>query len=633
MCGIAGIWHFDRRPITETELSLFNDAMIHRGPDGHDTALFEEVGLGLAHRRLSILDVSEAGSQPMRHRDGRYTIVFNGEVFNFIELRSELEQEGARFSSDTDTEVILEAYIHWGEAAFHRFNGMWAIAIYDEQSGRLLLCRDRFGIKPLYYLDSPTLFAFASETNAFRHLEGHARSIDPIKAQIAMADTHALEEFGHTLFEDIYQLLPGHSMSMRRGDRPKQQRWYDVRKHIEPVTSPYDTQVEEYRALFADCCALRMRSDVSLATALSGGVDSSAVYGMVHRLMSESKAQRTPEEWQRAFVMTFPGSSVDERVWAEKAVEFTGGKATYLEPQLATLSDDIVSTTQAFDAVSTTPIIALMGAYQGMRAAGVTVSLDGHGVDEMLYGYKKLVYEAYQYYSWEGSREMAESIAEVLASLFSEEERGRKKATYRADIDKAMRKRSSITHKLGRAVRAFRPEQADLTPGHLLEDMSDSPYDFSDLNALEQPVYLDFFRRTLPNLLRNFDKASMMSSIEIRMPFMDYRLVEKTFALPMSSKLGGGYTKRILRDAMVGIMPEANRCRTYKVGLGAPTAQWLYGEISELVKDTLDSTAFTSSQIVDAKKTASRYHANDGQDQQEAIAVWKALNMHWIQQS
>lgn len=627
MCGISGIWSLKTDELQEQDLHRFNDSMERRGPDGKGIQIFSN-GLGLAHRRLSILDTSDSGAQPMSHPSGRFHMTYNGEVFNFLELRKELETKGISFQSESDTEVIIAAYAEWGLEAFHRFNGMWAIAIWDAEEQELILCRDRFGIKPLYYLDSQEQFAFSSETNAFRNLNGFKRNVHPQRMQIGLEDTYALEGRGYTIYEDIYQLLPGHYMKLKRGDRPQQKRWYDIRDSQMTVPEDYSAQVAEYRSLFQESCALRMRSDVPLATALSGGVDSTAVYSMVHHLMKGTDPERVPADWQQAFVAVFPGTVQDETAYAEAAVAHTGGRATYLDPAQSDLLDSLISTTQHFDAISTTPILALMTVYQGMRKNGITVSLDGHGVDEMLYGYRKMVYDALEYHKWHGDRFDASNTAEVLLSLYAPEQRSAKASQIEKGIQQAFQMRSGLLSGIKRLIKKARPRPAELGASDLLPSLSDKPYDFSGMNAFDRMVYEEFFLDTLPSLLRNFDKAAMMHSIEIRMPFMDYRMVEYAFALPFHAKLGGGYTKRILRDAMEGVMPEANRVRTFKVGLAAPTMDWFKGPLQEWVSDMVHSQRFQQNPYLDAKLAQDLVQRSEQNDWTvpQASEAWKYLN-------
>lgn len=631
MCGIAGIWLRNGGTLHPQVLGRFNDSMAHRGPDGHGQRIFG-TAMGIAHRRLSILDTSESGAQPMADSTGRYHITFNGEVFNFLELRRELEAKGEQFHSESDTEVILAAYRCWGMEAFHRFNGMWAIAIWDEQEQELLLCRDRFGIKPLYYLNDTGVFAFASETNAFKHLDSYTRRVHAQRMQIGLEDTYALEGRGYTLYEDIYQLLPGHFIRLSAKSRVQQRRWYHINESKVKVLSSYQEQVEAYRELFQEACVLRMRSDVPLATALSGGVDSTAVYSMVHRLMQEQGAERVPADWQRAFVAVFPGTVQDETIYAKQAVAHTGGKAVYLDPSNPQLVDEVLSTTKAFDAISSTPILALMTVYKGMRAHGVTVSLDGHGVDEMLYGYRSMVYDAFEYHKWHGSREDAHETAQVLVGLYPPEDRQAKLLSFENDSKNAFARRSGFLSSVKSVVKKMRRNDEPLKPRDLLSPLSDKPYEFGSFNVFDRMVHEEFFVQTLPSLLRNFDKASMMSSVEIRMPFMDYRIVESSFALPLEAKLGGGYTKRILRDAMEGIMPDANRTRTFKVGLAAPTMEWFQGPLREFVSDIGRSSSFVQSQYWDRSVVSGieeHIAANDW-TVPSAAQAWKYINAQLI---
>ena len=232
MCGIAGI--LDHNNILSREdLIAFTDSMKHRGPDGSGYEILCNGHLGLGHRRLSILDLSEAGRQPMELLDGRYHVVYNGEIFNFIELRHELKSLGYEFHSDTDTEVFVKAYHHWGTACFNRFNGMWAAAIWDEKNRELLLTRDRFGIKPLYCYATQGYLAFASETNAFLHLKGHRRSINDALFLMNIAEPYALEGASLTPFQDIIALPPGHFLRFGQSGAANPEPWFFPQNHLQ----------------------------------------------------------------------------------------------------------------------------------------------------------------------------------------------------------------------------------------------------------------------------------------------------------------------------------------------------------------------------------------------------------------
>ncbi|MDX2283439.1 MAG: asparagine synthase (glutamine-hydrolyzing) [Bacteroidia bacterium] len=637
MCGITGIWQSDSR-LELPALQAFTDALTHRGPDGGGYYLDPDLPLGLGHRRLSILDLSEAGSQPMSYAGDRYQIVFNGEVFNFIEIREELQARGYRFRSDTDTEVVLAAYDAWGADCLHRFNGMWALALWDRQEQVLFLARDRFGIKPLYYHFEPgRRLAFASETWAFRSLEGFSRRWNPDHVLRALLQPHHLEGYGHTVLEGIVQLLPGHCLRFRPGDRTlRQVRWYDIRERLRPAPAGYAEQVEQFRELFASACTLRLRSDVSLATALSGGMDSSAVYCMLHQLMQGQRTLlRVPDAWQQAYVAVFPGSAVDEAAYAREVVAYVGGQAHYIEADHSRLAEEIESSTRLFDAITSTPILTVNNVYRRMRETGVVVSMDGHGVDEMLYGYRQMVYRAYEHYRQAGQTGTARMIGETLARMHPEAEWPQRHQQFVGSL-RTPGLLERLRKGLGQAPAPAPDPYAKFLrqqPAAQWQPESPQGYAFGSYSALDQEVFGQFFVSTLPSLLRNFDRASMMHGIEIRMPFMDYRLVEFAFSLPVESKLGGGYTKRILRDAMQGRMPEPIRTRTYKIGIGAPLGDWFSGPLRSWLPDQVHSQAFLASPLWDGPAlrdfAAERLQANRWTEA-DAGFLWKILNAHLL---
>jgi asparagine synthase (glutamine-hydrolysing) len=630
MCGIAGIWKRDGDTLNRETLVRFTDSLQHRGPNGSGYEVFDSC-LGLGHRRLSILDISLKAAQPMTVQGTGLHISYNGEVFNFLELKDELNGLGHNFNTESDTEVILAAYAEWGMDAFHKFNCMWAMAIWNESTQELLLCRDRFGIKPLYYWADEGLLAWASETKAFDHLDDFQLDIDEQLLHLCMADPYALEGKGHTIYSGLKQLLPGHYIRIRGNERAEQKRWYNILHSTIAVPETYEDQVEQFRLLFKEACKLRMRSDVTLATALSGGVDSTAVYSMIHSIMQEGTPHRSPEDWQRAFVAVFPGTDKDERPYAEQAVAHTGGQALYVEQNLSSLPERIIRSTHAFHSVSSTPILALTGVYEAMNEAGVTVSLDGHGVDEMLYGYRDMVYKGMDFHKWHGKKEDTLGTMEVLLGMYAPEQREEKRVALLNDIESAFMQRGSFSHKVKQL---FSSDRGKLERGitDMIPSMSRDAYDFSHMDAFDHMVHQEFFIRTLPSLLRNYDLASMMNSVEIRMPFMDYRLVELVFSLPYSSKLGGGYTKRILRDAMKEIMPESIRTRTFKVGLAAPTKDWFGGALKEFLGDELESSGFRDNALLEAKELdqMKSLQASGQWTDQEASRMWIALNAHLI---
>lgn len=629
MCGIAGIYKLNSSAIDLQAVQKFTDTMYHRGPDGSGYELYANDTLGFGHRRLSILDLSEAGKQPFSYLN-RYHITYNGEVYNFLEIKKELESKGYIFKTTTDTEVILAAYDCYGKECVLKFNGMWAFAIWDEQTKELFLSRDRFGVKPLHYVYLPNhLFAFASETIAFKQLEGFKRKFHTGHLSTALRASHLIEASGHTIFEDIVQLLPGHSITITANKQLSIKRWWNTADHLQTVNSNYEQQVETFRELFFDACKLRMRSDVTIASALSGGIDSSSVYCSLQHFKNAAKElQRLPNDWQRAFIATFPGTKMDERQYAEMVIKHTGGDAVYITPDYSNLINDITESSRLLDAIIANPIIAISDIYKAMHKSGVTVSLDGHGADEYAFGYNSYVlqqfYEAVQHGDKILANEMA-GILEGLSPLYKKE-----------SLMQQYSEGNALKTRFKRSVKTILGKKSNTGSGASFNTWFNKESEVFQFDAFSNPfkgisktLFDDFHYYSLPINLRDFDRAAMQHHIEIRMPFMDYRLVCYMFSLPENSKLGGGYTKRIIRDAMKGILPEAIRTRTLKIGIGSPISEWIQGPMKEFVNDSLHSAKLENFSFLNHKQIradiAERY-ASGNWNTNIASQTWSIVN-------
>ncbi len=360
-----------------------------------------------------------------------------------------------------------------------------------------------------------------------------------------------------------------------------------------------------------------------VGTALSGGLDSTSVYSTVYDILQKESLGRVNKDSQRAFSAIFPGLKQDERAFAEQAVKFTGGSLNLIETNYDHLIEDIEKETELGDFLQTSPITAISSVYKGMRGNGIVVSMDGHGVDEMLYGYRDMVYNLFNYHLNRGERDSFSRYREVLIKTYHPDNQ---KALI-ANLDRAesmehgliagvKRQLKSIARK---AVKREIDRQMSYLPQHMPEKLG-QPYDFSDKALPERMVYHEFFEHCLPALLRNFDRASMMNSVEIRMPFMDWRLVSYVFSLPIESKIGEGYTKLLVRKAMRGRMDESLRQRTFKVGIGSPINEWLKGPLKTWAMDSVSSSDV---QLFTNKKKSIQ--------QLTSIELWKAINFKLIQ--
>lgn len=649
MCGIAGIYKFNR-VLTQTALKQFTDAITHRGPDGSGYHIFENTGLGFGHRRLSILDISENGKQPFRYGENLW-ITYNGEVYNFIELRKELLGYGFKFRTEADTEVILAAYQKWGADCFEKFNGMWAMAIYNTDTKDLLLSRDRFGVKPLFYYRSDEQFAFASETIAFKNLEDYKREFDAEVVPYSIETPNLLEASCKTLFKNIYQIPPGHFIKVSEQGDIRTRRWWSLNESIKPVTKKFDDQVEEFKELFFDACKIRMRSDVSIASALSGGFDSSSVYCMVHHLMKKQKPDRIPDNWMSAFVATFPGTKQNEEEYARKVDDYIKGTVNYVPTDYSNLFNQIITSTKKFDSVTATPIICLTPVYKAMSENGIKVSLDGHGLDEIMYGYPGSVAKAYYNALINNDTHYAEVLEDTYASLFRQEEYSKsleRIRKYGADEKRWYVEKNSVKQKVKKIFNSVKQNElaseisglnrfgtwfntSDTVPLQYVKNIviERSP----NSNTGEAELFEEFTKTDIPYNLRDFDRGAMQHGIEIRMPFMDWRLVSFAFSMPQKSKLNNGYTKYAAREAMKNLMPEEIRTRKLKIGLSAPITNWFNKELSGMLPELTGSKSFTENTFFNGKsinefciKKCKEKSWSDA----EAVLFWKVLNFHLI---
>jgi asparagine synthase (glutamine-hydrolysing) len=607
MCGIAGIVNFRGQPVERAAIEQLTDRMAHRGPDGAGYWFSAERNVALGHRRLAIIDPGPGGYQPMLSGDGRHVVVFNGEIYNFLELRQELEALGETFRTQSDTEVILAAWRIWREKMLSRFNGMWALAIFDTETRELFLARDRFGIKPLLYAMSPKCLVFASEQRALVQSGLIATSIDTDVARRFLLDAFGVEGSDRTLCREVRRLQGGHFMWVRQG-RAEVRRWWCTVDHLPPVPNTEAERVERFGELFRDAVALRMRSDVPIGTCLSGGFDSSAV---ICEMSAHEKAGMGPRDsaaWRHAFVATFPGAANDERPMAEEAAAWAGVDPTILEVGRQDALTEIDRILEDNDDVYISLPSAAWLLYRELGRKKVLVSLDGHGADELMGAY----------------RQEGQSAAFRLRNILAGATSGSPLASRCIDMLRAMVVKGEGYYFLRGGLRAI-PTQLSL--------VGDDDVLPPEWGALNRRLYRMFHGTLLPTILRNFDRVSMAHGVEVRMPFMDWRLVTYTMALPETSKSSDGYTKMIARRAMAGRMPESIRMGRRKVGFNSPMPEWLNGPLADWTASLLDRKVPAFSEIVDEaglRKAVDRLTLSKRWDWVSVGRIWPYLNMKWM---
>ncbi len=582
-----------------------NAALAHRGPDDSGTFVAPSVALG--SRRLAILDLSPAGHQPMASPDGSLHLVYNGEVYNYRELRDELAGAGHVFRSGTDTEVVLAAYAEWGEACVRRFNGMWAFAIWDSRRERLFCSRDRFGVKPFYYRHERGRFVFASEPKAFRHVPGLVLSPDA-RVVRDYVERGLVDHTDSTFFAGIQRLPAAHSLVLDRGGVRLERYW-----ELEERASSDDDPAGALRELFLDSVRLRLRADVELGTALSGGIDSSAIVCAISSLLDGGG------EAQKTFTAYFDEPGLDERPYARAVVEQADVDPHWLTFSGRELVDSLEAIVEGQDEpFSSTSMVAQWFVQREAARAGVRVMLDGQGGDEVFAGYPTymgffladllragrvgtLTTEVQDWRRLQGVG--AGAIAGALARPFLP-----------PTLKWRLRGRASGgTSLLSTDLRGLDPtQQRDVSPFH---------------DRLKQQMHLILTERGLPALLRYEDRNSMTHSVEARTPFLDYRLVELVFSRPASELIEHGRTKVLLRRALGDLLPQIVLERTDKVGFVTPERAWLRGPLGDLAADVFASRAFAERGLVDAPAARRRLDAHRAGQIDAGYELWRVLNL------
>lgn len=571
--------------------------LAHRGPDDHGWLGYGPDGLCagqgapydgavramLLHRRLSILDLTAAGRQPMSTADGRYHLVFNGEIYNYLELRAELETAGRTFHTRSDTEVLLAALAEWGTAALERLVGMFALALLDTQTQTVLLARDFFGIKPLYYVCDTERLAFASEIKALLALPRLRRRVQP-EAVFRFLTDSLTDHQPETLLEGVKQLSPGHYLRIRL-DCPHEahpQAYWKLAVE-ETADLSFEEAARRLRELFLESVRLHLRSDVAIGSALSGGIDSSAIVGAIRAIAGQRMEYHT-------FSFVAPESSVNEERFSDMVSAAAGTIPHKVHIRPEELRDDVDRLIAAQDEPFTnTSLYAQYRVFRVANETGIKVVLDGQGGDELLAGYPAYLYPR---------------LVELLA-------RGHFGQAARFAWQAGSRPRVRWHRLLARAGVQLLPDWIRKPAEHWMAPQGAhqalNTAWFEDRGVVthngNRTVHPDGLRSALidaattsilPRLLRHEDRNSMAFSIESRVPFLTPAMAQFTLSLPPEYLLGAdGTSKRVFREAMRGIVPEPILARKEKLGFETPELAWLQS-LRPWVHEVLSSEAARS---------------------------------------
>lgn len=564
MCGISGIINLSDKPIDKMELEELNNKIIHRGPDSEGFYINGNVGFGF--RRLAILDLSPEGNQPMSYGNN-LTIIFNGEVYNYIELRDELIKLGFKFSTNTDTEVILAAYSYWGEECVTRFNGMWAFAIHDSDKNIIFASRDRFGVKPFYYARYNSQFIFGSEIKQILEITNFRKVNYTILIDYLVWGF--IDHTNNTFFEGISKLAPSHNLvyDLNTND-------YQIKKYFDIEKTNYsgykdDEVLRLFKDTLYDAVSLRLRSDVKVGTCLSGGLDSSSIAAIASSLNS----QRNVNPFFAIHAMSSE-KSTDESEFAIQVQEHCSLDLAIVKPSLddfiRNIDEVIYTQEEPFGGLS---IYMQYFVMQESRKKNCVVLLDGQGGDECLLGYERYYPAIFlEQRNFNGIGEFIKGIRNSKISLI--------KMFGFTLYFPIFQLRKYLLIKKANFIKGKYIAKADNS--HL--KMNSVNY-FNLFNLQRQEIY----STQLPALLRYEDKNSMRHSIEARLPFLDYRMLQLSLSIPFWHKIKNGWTKFILRQSVDSLLPKSIVWRKNKKGFEAPTNEWMKYIEKDLRKEILAS--------------------------------------------
>lgn len=569
MCGIAGIVAFNNN-VDQQRLKKMTDVIAHRGPDGEGHWINKSGKVGFGHRRLSIIDLSENGKQPMHYAEGRYTITFNGEIYNYVEIKKELLSKGYSFRSESDTEVLMALYDLKKENCLLDLDGMFSFSIWDEKEQVLFCARDRFGEKPFYYFQNENEFVFASEIKQF-FAGGLKKEINSSAVYYYLnfnieGNPYKPEE---TFYKDIVQLMPASYLKLQDGKISIKKYWELDEKTVSTIS--FDDAVGRFKELFNTSLKRRLRSDVPVGSCLSGGLDSSSIVLSIDKMKAEGQVQKT-------FSARFKDFEKDEGKYMKMVIEKSNSIQNY---DVWLTENDFLDSFEDLNKSQDEPYgsTSIVAQYHVMKLAkknGITVLIDGQGSDEYLVGYIPF-YITY--------------LNQLLSSSSNQYQLEKQKLKEYHGVDhnlsfngKMQLKYPALFNSLSKTKSIVVPKKKILeTVNYLTKDFSETiakkenPYTGKSNSVLRKSVYETINGIPFNALLRYADRNAMAHSVEVRLPFLSHELVEFSNALPDNYKIHEGWSKYILRKSMEPILPKEITWRKDKIGFVAPQEKWMQG--------------------------------------------------------
>jgi len=608
MCGICGLSWQD-----VALCRVMADILKHRGPDDEGFYFDDKVSLG--HRRLSIIDL-ELGHQPIHNEDKSVWIVYNGEIYNFKEVREDLEKDHI-FHTNSDTEVIVHAYEEFGLDCVKVFRGMWAFCIYDKNKNILFLSRDRFGIKPLYYHFDGKRFVFASEIKA---LLAYVKAQPNDETIYDFMVKGSLEHKEDTFFSGIKRVFPSTNLIYNIGtEELRKEKYWDIKtagSEIESSSLDDEQYAKKFYNIFVDSVKTHLISEVPLGTCLSGGLDSSSIVCVANSILLSKPHEQVAKaigERQKTFSAVYIEKDIDEREYIKKVIEKTNAEENHVFPSGKGLFNEIENIVYYQDEPfpSTSPYAQWK--VMNLASSKVKVLLDGQGGDELLAGY--VTHFRIYFSQLLRERRLLTLIKEIVKS---------------SDIifkHPIARLRIEIMNRLHLRARAM---TSVLSKDFLDSFFSKSGPKTKKTNDVASASYDDLLNGHVQSLLRYEDRNSMAFSVEARVPFLDHRLIEYVFSLPANQRIKNGWTKYVLRNAMRNVLPEEIRTRRDKIGFATPEKKWLI-ENKEKINEILKSQSFMRRKYFDQKEVMRRFNEFFNGREHDTSVFWKIICLEiWL---
>lgn len=564
MCGIAGI--ISSNP-SEEELLRMLDKQVHRGPD-HTGSFIEEGFAAIGHNRLSIIDLSTDANEPFTDNSGRYYLTFNGEIYNYLELKEELKNF-YNFRTSSDTEVLLASYIQWGKNCLEKFRGMFAFGIWDTEKKELFAARDRFGVKPFYYTIRDNSFYFSSEIKALQIIPGTSRPNQKNWANYFSYGSYGMPE--GTFYENICQLPGGHSLKFSNREL-KIEKWYHFETEVAKIPSGYSFEEakKKYYNLLKESILLRFRADVPLGFNISGGVDSSLLLALVNLFGDKKNIS--------AYTFFTGDERYDELPWVEKMIATTENPLTRVKFSSEDVEESSKFISEAQDEpFGGIPSLAYAGIFEQAQKDGIKVLLDGQGMDEQWAGYDYYLQNMDTESTIQGTGSGNPFRKNVLAADF--------------------------------AALAEKPSYPQ-------------PFD----NKLQNMQYRDLFFTKIPRALRFNDRISMAYGVELREPFLDHKLVEFAFAMPAEFKIHNGVGKHMLREILKPLVPD-DISYAPKRALQTPQREWLANELTEFTEENLKKLKLSPAAAwFNFSEIEKEWKAYKNGDDESSFHIWQLIN-------